>query len=269
MKIKSSLKFVPPKVHIILFTCSFRPLNRLTMASKKTLVFVTGNQNKLREVTQILGENFPWKLEAKPIDLPEFQGEPDEISIEKCKVAAKEVGGPVMVEDTCLCFNALGGMPGPYIKWFLDKLKPEGLHRMLTGWEDKSAYALCTFAFSMGGPDDEVMLFRGTTDGKIVEPRGPRTFGWDPCFEPDGFKQTYAEMDKDTKNSISHRGRSLQKMQEYFVEKNGKCGANAVEDKNIVEVEDKKAVKDKTVTKDVNHGAEDCEPINKKAKIDV
>jgi len=186
------------------------------MTSKKTLVFVTGNKNKLKEVIQILGENFPWQIVARDIDLPEFQGDPDEISIEKCKIAAKEVNGPVIVEDTCLCFNALGGMPGPYIKWFLDKLKPEGLHRLLTGWEDKSAYALCTFAFSSGNPSDKIQLFHGRTNGTIVKPRGPTDFGWDPCFQPEGFEQTYAEMDKKCKNGISHRCRSLQEMQKYF-----------------------------------------------------
>lgn len=49
-------------------------------------------------------------------DLPELQGEPVDVSLEKCKLAAKEVGGPVIVEDTSLCFNALGGLPGVYIK---------------------------------------------------------------------------------------------------------------------------------------------------------
>lgn len=186
------------------------------MSSKKTLTFITGNENKLKEVIQILGDSFPWNVVSKKIDLPEFQGEPDEISIEKCKIAAKEVNGPVIVEDTCLCFNALGGMPGPYVKWFLDKLKPEGLHKLLTGWEDKSAYALCTFAFSSGNPDDKIKLFRGKTDGCIVEPRGPRNFGWDPCFQPDGFKETYAEMSKEVKNEISHRYRALQEMQNFF-----------------------------------------------------
>lgn len=63
---------------------------------------------------------------SQKIDLPEYQGEAGEISRAKCREAAKYVKGPVMVEDTCLCFNALGGMPGPYIKWFLDKIKPEG-----------------------------------------------------------------------------------------------------------------------------------------------
>ncbi|XP_073449332.1 inosine triphosphate pyrophosphatase [Aquarana catesbeiana] len=190
----------------------------MAAGSVRSVVFVTGNAKKLEEVVQILGDKFPCKLVAKKIDLPEYQGEPDEISIHKCKEAAKEIQGPVIVEDTCLCFNALGGLPGPYIKWFLDKLKPEGLHRMLAGFDDKSAYALCTFAYSTGNPDDPVLLFRGKTLGQIVSPRGPRDFGWDPCFQPDGFEQTYAELPKEVKNSISHRYRALKEMSEYFIQ---------------------------------------------------
>lgn len=186
------------------------------MSSKKTLTFVTGNENKLKEVIRILGDNFPLQVISQKVDLPELQGEPDDISREKCRLAAKEIKGPVICEDTCLCFNALKGLPGPYIKWFLDKLKPEGLYKMLSAYEDKSAYALCTFAYSSGNPEDEIVLFHGKTDGKIVEPRGPRTFGWDPCFLPDGFDKTYAELDKDVKNGISHRGRSLEELRKFF-----------------------------------------------------
>ncbi|XP_012926154.1 inosine triphosphate pyrophosphatase isoform X3 [Heterocephalus glaber] len=173
----------------------------------KKIVFVTGNAKKLEEVrgacvgpsgrrlgigvVQILGDKFPCTLVAQKIDLPEYQGEPDEISIQKCREAARQVQGPVLVEDTCLCFSALGGLPGPYIKWFLEKLKPEGLHQLLAGFEDKSAYALCTFALSTGDPSEPVSLFRGRTSGQIVAPRGCRDFGWDPCFQPDGYEQTY------------------------------------------------------------------------------
>ncbi|KAG9483206.1 inosine triphosphate pyrophosphatase [Eleutherodactylus coqui] len=189
----------------------------MAAATGRSVVFVTGNAKKLEEVIQILGDKFPCKLVAKKIDLPEYQGEPDEISIHKCKEAAKQIQGPVIVEDTCLCFNALGGLPGPYIKWFLDKLKPEGLHQMLAGFEDKTAYALCTFAYSTGNPDDPVLLFRGKTLGQIVSPRGPRDFGWDPCFQPNGFEQTYAELPKEVKNSISHRYRALKEMSDYFI----------------------------------------------------
>ena len=63
---------------------------------------------------------------SQDIDLPEYQGEPDDICIQKCKEASKIIQGPVLIEDTCLCFNALGGLPGPYIKWFLKKLGPAG-----------------------------------------------------------------------------------------------------------------------------------------------
>lgn len=60
------------------------------------------------------------------------------------------VGHAVIVEDTCLCFNAFGGLPGPYIKWFLHNLGVNGLHKLLEGFEDKSAYAQCTFVYAEG-----------------------------------------------------------------------------------------------------------------------
>lgn len=141
----------------------------------------------------------------------------DEISKKKCQEAARIVQGPVIVEDTCLCFNALQGLPGPYIKWFLEKLQPEGLVKMLAGWEDKSAQAVCTFAYSPGDPN-QVVLYKGITEGEIVEPRGSRDFGWDPCFQPKGYAQTYAEMPKTEKNEISHRRRALDKLRQAFTE---------------------------------------------------
>ena len=72
------------------------------------------------------------------------------------------------------------------------------------GFEDKTAYAQCIFAYSPG-PGHEPLTFVGQTPGRIVTARGPPDFGWDPVFEPEGFDKTYAELDKDTKNGISHR----------------------------------------------------------------
>lgn len=183
----------------------------------KPIVFVTGNAKKLEEVMAILGKNFPRKVINQKIDLPEYQGEPADISISKCKAALNIVQGPVIIEDTCLCFNGMKGLPGPYIKWFLDKLGPEGLFNMLTAWEDKSANAVCTFAYSSGNPDEDIVLFEGKTAGLIVSPRGPRDFGWDPIFQPDGYDKTYAELPKDVKNKISHRSKALEQLQKYFM----------------------------------------------------
>ena len=92
----------------------------------KTISFITGNPNKLREFGQIMGEIANYNFDNRKIDLPEYQGEPEQIAIDKCKAAIEIAQAPVLIEDVSLCFNALGGMPGPYIKWFLEKLKPEG-----------------------------------------------------------------------------------------------------------------------------------------------
>lgn len=186
------------------------------MSASKPITFVTGNAKKLEELISILGSSFPRQIISQKVDLPELQGEIDEICIKKCKEAVRHVKGPVIVEDTSLCFNALKGLPGPYIKWFLDKLGPDGLYTLLSGYEDKSAVAVCTFAYHTGKEDDEVKLFQGRTNGRIVDPRGPRDFGWDPCFLPDGYDKTYAELPKTTKNSISHRYKALKALQEYF-----------------------------------------------------
>lgn len=78
----------------------------------KPITFITGNAKKLEEVIAILGKEFPRELVSRKIDLPELQGEMNEVSIKKCKEAVKHVQGPVIVEDSCLCFNALGGLPG-------------------------------------------------------------------------------------------------------------------------------------------------------------
>jgi len=190
------------------------------MAAKaRAITFVTGNAKKLQEVVAIVGgaKGFPREIVSQKIDLPEYQGDPSEVCREKCRAAARIVDGPVIVEDTCLGFRAHGGLPGPYIKWYLDKLGVEGLPKLLAGFEDKAAEAICTFAYS-DGADCEPLIFVGKTPGCIVEPRGPRDFGWDPCFLPDDFDQTYAEMDMATKNKISHRGRALEALRNGLME---------------------------------------------------
>ena len=140
--------------------------------------------------------------------VPELQGEPEEIAIEKARLAFKELNTPVLTEDTSLGFDSYKGLPGPYIKWFLKKIKPEGLAKMAGALGDNSGEAVCIFAYCES-LDKEVELFKGVTRGKIVEPRGSRDFGWDCVFEPEGFDKTYGELDSETKNKISHRSKAL------------------------------------------------------------
>ncbi|PBP20543.1 inosine triphosphate pyrophosphatase-like protein [Diplocarpon rosae] len=179
----------------------------------KRLNFITSNKNKLTEVKAILGDTVD--LHSQALDLVEIQGTIEEISADKCRRAAAVVNGPVLVEDTCLCFNALKELPGPYIKWFLEALGLEGLNNLLAAFPDKSAQAVCTFAYCVG-KGHEPIIFQGRTDGKIVPARGPTSFGWDPIFEYEG--QTYAEMEKVEKNKISHRFKALEKLSKWLQE---------------------------------------------------
>ncbi|KAI0462640.1 nucleoside triphosphate pyrophosphohydrolase ham1 [Komagataella kurtzmanii] len=188
----------------------------------KKLTFVTGNLNKLKEFIAILNDGEQtnvvgdYEIVSQSVDLPELQGSIDTVVIHKARSAADLIGGPVIVEDTCLGFGALNGLPGPYIKWFLKSIGLEGLNKMLAGFENKSAKAYCTFGYCEG-PGKTVSLFQGITEGRIVPPRGPTNFGWDPIFQPLRFNQTFAEMDNATKNSISHRFKAVEKLKFFLL----------------------------------------------------
>jgi len=187
-------------------------------ASTQVVSFVTGNKKKAEEVERILSASgdLPFILTNRKIDLPELQGDPILVAKEKCAQAAREINGAVITEDTSLCFNALNGMPGIYIKWFLERNGLDGLNDMISFSEDKSGYAQTVVAFCPG-PGMEVLTFVGRTDGTIVRPRGSLDFGWDPIFEPiEGNGLTYAEMTGDQKDSISHRKRAFMKLRDYI-----------------------------------------------------
>ncbi|KAF8628495.1 hypothetical protein AX15_003857 [Amanita polypyramis BW_CC] len=180
----------------------------------RRLVFVTSNANKLREVNEIL-RPYNIEVDSRNVDVPEIQGSTQEVAIAKCRTAAEHIGGPCITEDTALCFKALNGLPGPYVKYFMVAVGHEGLNAMLVGFDTKEATAICTFAYS-AGPGTEPILFEGHTEGTIVPARGPKVFGWDAVFEPLGTGMTYAEMPSEQKNTLSHRSRALSKLREYL-----------------------------------------------------
>lgn len=186
-----------------------------------TLTFVTGNANKLREVKAILCDGNEdavignWNITNKAVDLDEIQGSVEEVTRHKAEQAAKLIGNAVLVEDTCLCFESLGGLPGPYIKWFVKSVGLDGINKMLDGFDNRKAYAITTFGFC-SGPGCEVLLFQGITNGEIVSQKGNTGFGWDAIFQPDGFDRTYAEMAGIEKNRISQRSKALAKVKEFL-----------------------------------------------------
>ena len=194
-------------------------VNKSKKISKRKIInFVSGNKNKLRELNELFNEHFKdIQINQLDIDLPELQGNPEDIVRSKLKLAlekAKNLKGPVLVEDTSLCFNAYGGLPGPYIKYFLKAIKQEGLYKMACAFDDHSAYAQSIFGLQKN-VKSEPNLFIGKTEGEIVSPRGDKNFGnlgWDPCFQPNCSKKTYAEMEENEKNKISHRGKSTKAM---------------------------------------------------------
>ncbi|KAJ2720768.1 nucleoside triphosphate pyrophosphohydrolase ham1 [Coemansia sp. Benny D115] len=181
--------------------------------SLRKLTFVTGNANKLREMQELLSGLVD--LQSRAVDLEEIQGSTQDVARAKCRQAAAIVGGPVITEDVGLGFNAMNGLPGAYVKWFLRELQPEGLYRMLSGFEDKSGFAVCTVAYC-AGPGHEPVLFEGIHHGSIVAPRGPPVFGWNPIFQPDGSDQTYAEMSDAAKNACSHRFLAVEKLKAFL-----------------------------------------------------
>lgn len=154
-------------------------------------IFITGNQNKVDYLSRILDIG----LQHRKIDLDEIQSASPKIVIEhKVRQAYGIIGKPVLVEDTSLSFNALGGLPGPFVKFFVEV--DDGLERMcrmLDGFDDRSAYGSVIYGYFDG---QATKFFEGRLDGTIaIHPRGSGGYGWDQIFEPEGYNSlTRAEL---------------------------------------------------------------------------
>jgi non-canonical purine NTP pyrophosphatase (RdgB/HAM1 family) len=155
------------------------------------VVFVTGNLNKVKVLNHLLG----YEIAHEKLDLDEFQDlDPVAIAKQKAIQAYKILKRPVLIEDTCVVFNALGKLPGPFIKWFLQELGAGGCCKLLDNFTDRSAEARVTFALYNG---KDMQIIEGRLSGQISsEPRGARGFGWDFIFIPEGSTKTYGEMDE-------------------------------------------------------------------------
>jgi inosine triphosphate pyrophosphatase len=178
------------------------------------LKFITGNKNKFKEVKEML---LPFKVEQVDVDLDEIQ-ELDEQAIIEYKLfqAAKRVKGSYFVEDSSVyfeCFNYK--FPGPFIRWYHDAVSVSEQAKIAIKLGKIGAIAKTIIGFSNNGKDFK--FFNGSIKGKLVLPRGTKDFGYGPIFQPNGFKQTYGEMDRKLKHEISGRGQAIQKLKNYLI----------------------------------------------------
>ncbi len=178
-----------------------------------SLYFITGNPNKLKEAQAILPA-----IEGFALDLPEIQElDPKVIIQAKLTEALKHKDGELIVEDTSLHLDALQGLPGPLIKWFLTTLGAAGLYSIADTFGAYGATARVMLGYAKHA--QEIHFFEGTLRGTLVPPRGDTSFGWDPVFQPAGHTKTFAEMSTDEKNTISHRSIAFKELKRFLLEK--------------------------------------------------
>jgi inosine triphosphate pyrophosphatase len=155
------------------------------------ITFITGNQKKADYLAKYLG--FP--VEHKKIDLDEIQSLGlKEIVEHKVKQAFEQIKQPVIVEDVSLEFSALGRLPGPFIRYFLEEMSPETICSLVNG-KSRKAIARCVFGYYDG---QKMELFEGQLGGEIATaPSGNGGYGCDRIFIPEGYDVTRASLNEE------------------------------------------------------------------------
>ena len=177
--------------------------------------FVTTNEGKVREARDYLRDLTA--VEQFDYDYTEIQSDSlADIAAHGAEEAFEAAGGeePVIVDDAGLFIDELDGFPGPYSAYVEGTLGIKRVWDIARDLDDRSAAFRCTVAYADG---ETVETFDGAVPGRLVAPRGTGGFGYDPIFEHDG--ETFAEMDTDRKNAVSHRGRALEKFAEWYAER--------------------------------------------------
>jgi XTP/dITP diphosphohydrolase len=167
-------------------------------------------------------------VSAKDLNLPEPEETEDTFvgnARIKAHAATQASGLPSLSDDSGIEINALGGAPGVYTAdWAETPLGRDFVvamtktHDLL---EEKNApfprkgRFCCTLVLAW--PDGKDFVYEGKMEGKIVWPmRGDQGHGYDPIFQPDGYKKTFGEMDRWEKNRLSHRAKAFEKFFEHF-----------------------------------------------------
>lgn len=179
----------------------------------RKLTFITSHPKKAEEIGRYL--NYP--VTHHKLDLPEIQSlDPIEVVSVKAQEAYRQLGQPVLVEDYSLRFEALGKLPGPLIKWFLEELNPEGLCTLLDGYTNRHATAQTCFTLC---DENGVHTFGGEIKGTITAvPRGEHGYGTDSIFIPGGQPKTWSEMNDEEQDAYSLRRIGLERLHAYLRE---------------------------------------------------
>ena len=167
------------------------------------ITFVTGNDDKAREVGVALGA----EVERVKLDLDEIQSLDLKAVVEhKARQAYAQLGAPVVVEDVSLAIAQLGGLPGPFIKWFLLGVGVEGVARLLTA-PDRSV----SWTVGYGYCDQSGFQYaEGASSGTISQAAvGQGGFGFDSIFIFEGETRTIAELSPEEKAKHSPRVKAL------------------------------------------------------------
>lgn len=182
------------------------------------ICFATNNANKVKEVQQMLGSEFEI-LSLKEIgckeELPEEQDTLEGNSEQKARYVYDNYGINCFADDTGLEVDALAGAPGVYSARYAgpQRSSQDNMHKLLASLEDKDnrkAQFRTVVSLMLAG---ELHQFEGVVRGSILlQEQGKGGFGYDPLFSPEGHEQTFAEMDMQEKNQISHRGRAIRKL---------------------------------------------------------
>lgn len=191
------------------------------------LVFATGNQGKMREIREILGESIPEILSMKEagidIDIVEDGTSFEENALIKARAVSRAASIMAMADDSGLEVDCMGGAPGIYSARFLGEDTSYDIKNhyiidkaMQVPLEERTARFVCAIACVL--PDGREWVIRGTVEGRIHDRQaGENGFGYDPIFFLPERGMTTAELPREEKNAISHRGRALRAMKELLM----------------------------------------------------
>ena len=191
---------------------------------ERTIIFATGNEGKMHEIRQILGDMDVNILSMKEAgisaDIIEDGTTFEENAVIKAKAVAAMTSHIVLADDSGLEIDYLNKEPGIYSARYMGEntsydIKNANLIERLEGVEDEKRTARFVCAIAAVLPDGEVLTAQGFVEGRIAyEPEGENGFGFDPIFYLPEYGCTTAQLSEEEKNSISHRGRALRAMKQ-------------------------------------------------------